>query len=216
MSKLISFFLLLFIFSNCKSLNQRKDTATAQILALQSGALLVRLPTNEAKIARLQKLGKPDAAKKEQAFTKQFHQDILRAFEERYNFSQVYFYYAEASVEIKKGNFDGNIFNAKWQNIDTLSFPKEHLFYAEFGFAHQDELTVDRDGKPTKAIGLNGTKALVIRTYEGIQPLRPFPYSVRYNYKGPSSLKGSVKKLNQELSKNFKAMRKRELRRKGK
>jgi len=201
-------------FSNCKNLNLRKDSATDQLNNMQSGVMFIRLPTNEAKIARLKKVGRDDLAKKESAEMAQFHTDILKTFEKHFTFCPVYFYYSDKSVEVKKGNLDGNLFDAKLKNVSNLPFSKKQKFYAEFGFVHQEELTVNKNGQPTKVAGIGGKKAFVIRTYEGLQPLRPFPYTVNYYYRGDGTLIKPVEKINRELFRAVSDMERRKLRRK--
>ncbi len=210
------FILAIFIlttFSNCKSVHFRKDTATDQLNNLRSGVMLIRLPTNEAKITRLKEMGQSDVAKKESAIMAQFHTDILKTFDQHFTFCPVYFYYSDKSVEVKKGNFEGNLFDAKLNSISSLPFSKKQKFYAEFGFVHQEELTVEKNGKPVKVAGIGGKKAFVIRTHEGLQPLRPFPYTVNYYYRGDGTLVKPVEKINQELFNTLSDMERRKLRR---
>lgn len=210
------FILAIFIlttFANCKSVNLQKDTATDQLNNLQSGVMLIRLPTNEAKIAKLKTMGRNDLAKKESAEMAQFHTDILKTFEKHFTFCPVYYYYSDKSVEVKNGNFDGNLFDAKLNNVPALSFSKKQKFYAEFGFVHQEELTVEKDGQPVKVAGLGGKKAFVIRTHEGIQPLSPFPYTVNYYYKGDGTLTKPVQKINDQLFRAVSDLERRKLRR---
>ncbi len=201
-------------FSNCKNLNLRKDTATEQLNNMKSGVMLIRLPTNEAKIAKLKKMGKNDLAKKESATMAQFHTDIIKTFGEYFTFCPVYYYYSDKSAEVQKGNLDGNLFDAKLNTISSLPFSQKQKFYAEFGFVHQEELTVEKNGEPVKVAGIGGKKAFVIRTHEGLQPLRPFPYTVNYYYRGDGTLIKPVEKINQELFKTLSDMERRKLRRK--
>ncbi|MFK8008584.1 MAG: hypothetical protein AB8H03_19655 [Saprospiraceae bacterium] len=200
-------------FSNCKSANLRKDTVTDQLNNMQSGVMLIRLPTNEAKIAKLKKMGRSDLAKKESAKMAQFHSDILKSFDKNFTFCPVYYYYSDKSVEVKNGNFDGNLFDAKLNNVSSLSFSKKQKFYAEFGFVHQEELIVEKNGQPEKVAGIGGKKAFVIRTHEGLQPLRPFPYTVNYYYKGEGTLTKPIQKINDELFKAVGDLERRKLRR---
>lgn len=204
---------ILTIFSNCKSANIRKDTATDQLYNMKSGVILFRLPTNKAKIANLKKIGREDLAKEESANMAQFHTDILKTFEKHFTFCPVYFYYSDKSVEVKNGNFDGNLFDAKLNNIPSLPFSKKQKFYAEFGFVHQEELVVEKNGRPVKVAGIGGKKAFVIRTHEGLQPLRPFPYTVNYYYRGEGTLIKPIEKINQELFDALNEMERRRLRR---
>ena len=200
-------------FSNCKSVNLRKDTATDQLNNMQSGVMLIRLPTNKAKIAKLKKMGRSDLAKKESAEMAQFQSDILKTFEKHFTFCPVYFYYSDKSVEVKNGNFDGNLFDAKLNNISSLSFSNKQKFYAEFGFVHQEELTVEKNGQHVKVAGIGSKKAFVIRTHEGLQPLRPFPYTINYYYRGDGTLTKPVQKINDELFKAVGDLERRRLRR---
>jgi hypothetical protein len=210
------FILAIFIlttFANCKSVNLQKDTATDQLNNLQSGVMLIRLPTNEAKIAKLKTMGRNDLAKKESAEMAQFHTDILKTFEKHFTFCPVYYYYSDKSMEVKNGNFDGNLFDAKLNNVSALPFSKKQKFYAEFGFVHQEELTVEKNGQSVKVAGLGGKKAFVIRTHEGIQPLSPFPYTVNYYYKGDGTLTKPVQKINDQLFRAVSNLERRKLRR---
>jgi hypothetical protein len=204
---------ILTIFSNCKSVNFRKDTATDQLNNMQSGVMFIRLPTNEAKIAKLKTMGRSDLAKKESAEMAQFHSDILKSFEKNFTFCPVYYYYSDKSVEVKNGNFDGNLFDAKLNNVSALPFSKKQKFYAEFGFVHQEELTVEKNGQSVKVAGLGGKKAFVIRTHEGIQPLSPFPYTINYYYKGDGTLTKPVQKINDQLFRAVSDLERRKLRR---
>lgn len=214
MSKFILILLVIISCSNCKSLNQKRDSATYQLNALKEGVLFVRLPTNEAKIARLKEMGKQREAKKEAMFMKQFHLDIMKTFSQDFNFCPVYFYYSNVSKEVKGGAFDKNIFDADRKNVDHISMERDHHFFAEFGYVHQEELTsTDQDGNSVKVAGIGGKNALVIRTKEGLQPTRPFPYSVGYNYRGSNSLKKSIQKLNDRLYNVYSKMERRKLRR---
>ena len=213
-SRFIFAILILTIFSNCKSVHLRKDTATDQLNNMKSGVMFIRLPTNEAKIAQLRKIGRDDLAKKESASMAQFHTDILKTFEKHFTFCPVYYYYSDKSVKVQKGNFDGNLFDAKLNNVSSLPFSKKQKFYAEFGYVHQEELVVEKDGEPTKIAGVGGKKAFVIRTYEGLQPLSPFPYTVNYYYRGDGTLIKPVEKINRELFKTVGDLERRKLRRK--
>ncbi|MFK7771423.1 MAG: hypothetical protein AB8F94_04755 [Saprospiraceae bacterium] len=204
---------ILTIFSNCKSVNLRKDTATDQLNNMQSGVMLIRLPTNEAKIAKLKKMGRSDLAKKESAEMAQFHSDILKSFDKNFTFCPVYYYYSDKSVEVKNGNLNGNLFDANLNNITSLPFSEKQKFYAEFGFVYQEELTVEKNGQPVKVAGIGGKKAFVIRTHEDLQPLRPFPYTINYYYKGDGTLTKPVQKINDNLFKAASDMKRRKLRR---
>jgi len=208
--------LFIFLFSNCKSINQRKDTAAEQLNNLKNGVLLVRLPTNEAKIAKLKKIGKEEESKKESFYMKRFHVDILKSFENAFDFCPVYFYYSDASEAIKEDNLDGNLFDSKLQNIANLKPSLDHRYYAEFGFVYDKEVTAEKDGKDVKVAGFGGVSALVIRTKEDMQPLRPFPYSVAYNYKDEYSLTKQIRKLNIKLYSVINRMDRRKIRRKRK
>ena len=200
--------------SNCKSVHLRKDTATDQLNNMKSGVMLIRLPTNEAKIAKLKKMGRNDLAKKESAEMAQFQTDILKSFKKNFTFCPVYYYYSDKSEEVKNGNFDGNLFDAKLNNVASLPFSKKQKFYAEFGFVHQEELTVEKNGQPVKVAGIGGKKAFVIRTHEGLQPLRPFPYTINYYYKGDGTLTKPVQKINDQLFKAVSELERRKVRRK--
>jgi len=203
-------------YSSCKSIINRKNTVTQQLNNLKSGVLFVRLPTNEGKIKKLKEIGKADKAKKEAAFSKQFQKAIFMAFEAEYDFSKIYFYYSPASKAIKNGEWEGNLYDAKENLVSGISFEKENIFYGEFGQVHQEELTVEREGKVTKVAGVGGTKAFVIRNENDLQPERPFPYSVSYDGIFNSNLNLSIRRLNNQLKRAHLKMQVRYQKRKAK
>ncbi|MEM6963778.1 MAG: hypothetical protein AAF573_03365 [Bacteroidota bacterium] len=218
MYKVILFALSVLFLSNCKSINLRKDTATNQLYALKNGVLLVRLSTNEAKIKRLIEMKKPAAAKREKARIYQFHQDILRAFAAHFTFCPVYFYYSDSSKEVQAGRFDGHLFDAQQQPVTDVSFPEENRYFGEFGFVHQQEITTTEDGEVVKIAGTAGQKAFVIRTHEGIQPRKPFPYATNYtsSITKKDGIKNAITKINHLLFERLNRMERRRMRRKRK
>ena len=218
MYRVILLSLIILCFSNCKTANLRKDTATSQLYALKDGVLLVRLSTNKGKIERLKELRKSGAAKKEKARVYQFHEDILRAFNTHFTFCPVYFYYSDASKEVQAGRFDGHLFDAKKQPVSDLSVPKENRYFGEFGFVHQQELTSAENGEVVKIAGTSGQKAFVIRTHEGIQPQKPFPYATNYtsSITKTEGIKNAIKNINRLLFERLNRMDRRKIRRKRK
>ena len=213
--RILSFALVILFFSNCKSINQRKDSATAQINNLKSGVLLVRLPSNAGKIEKLKSMGQGKLAKKEKVLMKQFHTQVLRSFDQSFDFCPVYFYHSENSKQVKSRKFEGNIFDDNKNEIGDLEFAPENIFYAEFGQVHSEEMTVNKNGETTKVAGFGGKDALVIRNQDGLQPPRPFPYAMDYkSIINDNNLGKSVEKLNKRLHDAYDKMQRRYLRRK--
>ena len=213
MLRLLMFTILLISFSNCKDINQRKDKVTIQLNELQEGTLLVKLPTFDAKISKLKEMGKFDEAKKVHAFNQQFHFDIIHSFSANFSYCDVYFFYSNHTEDIKRGEIKGKVFDSKRKNIEKINTPLEQMFFAEFGQVHQEEIVVEKDGKKIKVAGLGGKDALVLRTIEGIQPNRPFPYSVDYKSLFNGNLNKTVRKLNSRLYRFKRKMDRRKLRR---
>lgn len=214
MPRFLLFLFIILNFCNCKSVINRKDNATIQLNELKTGILLVRLPTIKSKISKLKEMGKFAEAKKISTFNKQFHFDVIHSFAGNFHYCPVYFFYSNNTEDIKNGNINGNIFDQKRKKIKNLDTPLEQIFFAEFGQVHQQEMLIEQDGKKIKVAGIGGKDALVIRTHEGIQPLRPFPYSIDYKNVFNGNLNLAVRKLNKRLFKIHGKMKKRELRRK--
>lgn len=215
MLRLVLAIFIIINFSNCKSIIQRKDKVTNQLNNLKTGVLLVRLPTNAKKIEQLKKLGKHALAKKEKTLLEQFHKDVFNAFEKRYTYSSVYFYYSPASKAIQNGNYGGNLYDYNGNLIESISFADNGVFYAEYGRAHEHELTQNVNGKDVKIAGIGGRDALVIRTKEGLQPKRPFPYSVIASENSNRlGLELAISRLDKKLFDAHNKMQRRKLRRK--
>lgn len=158
-------------------------------------------------------MGKFDEAKKVHTFNQQFHFDIISSFSTNFDYCPVYFFYSNDTKDVKNGKFNGKIFDGKRKNIETLQTPLDQIFFAEFGQVHQEEILVEQNGKPVKVAGLGGKDALVIRTINGIQPKRPFPYSVDYKNFLHGNLNKAIGQLNSQLYNVKRRMERRKLRR---
>jgi len=213
MLRLFTFLFIIVSFSNCKSIINRKNKVTIQLNELKKGTLLVRLPTNHAKIARLTEMGKLDLAKKEETINQQFQSDIINSFTSSFDYCPVYFFYSNHAEAIKKGDIEEKIFDKEKNFIHEIKTPLDQIFYAEFGQVHQNEVAMEKDGKKVKVAGFGGKDALVIRTSEGFQPQRPFPYAVDYKSLFNGSLNLTVRKLNDRLYSTHSKMERRRMRR---
>jgi len=113
MNKFVLFYFFLIIITSPVSsqTTESKEAAKQHIHALKSGVLLVRLYGNQRKIEALKKVGFNLHANNADAEHKKRNKKIIKAFDQHYNFSQVYFFYLSNSKEITKGNFENILFS---------------------------------------------------------------------------------------------------------
>ncbi len=90
-----------------------KENAKEDLQQLKNGTLLVRLKTNEASISALEAQGREKEAERMKERLYQENKEILLSFTNAFDFCKVYFFYAPSSEDIRKGNFEGHVFNAQ-------------------------------------------------------------------------------------------------------
>lgn len=172
--------------------NQRAEaTAKQQINELKNGVLLVRLKTQQPKIDALKKTGRLIAAQKvadEQAFK---NYKIAKAFQSKFDFCPVLFFYSHQSKYILSGQYDSIQFlNSSLQPDTSLKLKSTNFYVAEFGVLQED--TLKKFEGNVYEYGANGIEprpeyhgnttrhieALVVLSKQLIQLRNPFPYYI--------------------------------------
>jgi hypothetical protein len=139
-----------------------KEKSSEHLKNLQSGALLVRLPTAQYKLQALVDAGKTAEAKKTVRRLNIDNKAIYIAFNGGYDFSKVYFFYNLSSEDIRQRNFHGRLLNENLEPDPNILPQEENFYVAEF--------TV------IEPIGLS---ALVIMDLDFNYIEKPFPYYVK-------------------------------------
>ena len=162
MTRCLPAFLLFFLSSLSAIAQSDSEKAREQLQEMKDGVLLVRLFTNDAKIATLRHQGEEREAQRASNFQHQENKDIILSFSQVFQFCPVYFFYSEDSEAIRSRDFDGHIFDAALQPVDGQELHGKSIFTAEFS--------------ETENLGIEG---LIIMD-DQLFPLKsPFPFYQR-------------------------------------
>lgn len=163
-----------------KFYKRRKIVSEWQINQLKEGALVVKLKTNKILIEALSKRGDSRMAEKIRLEALARNLNITRAYNNKYNFSKVYFIYSTYADSLLKGA-RSHIFLDSTLVIDTNIIMREHfyliaetdnIYNSSIGFVPEDS---------AKFISEKGSKttteaAIVLKNKYGHQLKKPFPY----------------------------------------
>ena len=155
----------------------REERARQAINKLKNGYLLVRLPSKHNKLSELERLSKSmelDAATKKKlrqrydetiADRDAFNKNMMAAFNEHYQFSEVFFFYDTSSLAIKSGQL-GKVF------LDEALQPTIDLPEPDKSFL------VLRSGTTDPSV-TSGIEAMVVMDAHFVDLERPFPYYIK-------------------------------------
>ncbi len=170
-----------------------------------SGALIVRLKSNQKLLQILKEKNQQQTIKQIQNETNTHNKIILQSFKKQYNFSPVYFIYDYATTELLK-NKKSKIFLNDNLEMDTTITLKENFYLIADIFAPVIEsklpLLPDTVASKTSESGpANKTAAILLKNKYNLQLKHPFPYMVNgYNI---LKFEKYVLKLNQKLFKFY-------------
>lgn len=180
-----------------------RTKAIMQINALKSGALVVRLKTNDKSIDAYRNSGRNDIADRMEAERLVQNQKIATAFKTNFDFCPVYFMYSRNTNALLRG--EQGLFLNDTLGIDTSIHLKQNFFlFAEYG-----TVTSNQPGDSYHYSGVNKTEpstntmstSTIFMSDTSLQQLaEPFPfYQVVYleNYAK------AIDKLNRALYKFF-------------
>jgi hypothetical protein len=168
--------------SQFKRYRKRADQlASWQIQNLKFGALVVRLQNNQLKIDACKRTGNHQLAKKVIAETQFYNKTVIKAYLAKYQFSKVYFMYAQSSDSllngVRKGIFLDTtlLVNPAIEMIETyyLIAEKDYVFNSSIGFVKEDTARfVKESGARTIDV------PIVLKNKYGHQLKKPFPFYV--------------------------------------
>lgn len=174
-----------------------RNRSKEQINQLKEGTLLVRLKTSENKINALlseKKYWKADTLKKIQDAE---NKKIIAAFNEKFKFCKVAFFYSNNSKNILERKFDNIFLNDSLQIDNSIVIDTtKSIFTAEFGFLVQDSIkyfshfgylpnknwSVKRINYYYSSSTGNDISSLIIMNDKFYALKRPFPYYTRIIY----------------------------------
>lgn len=128
-----------------KQVNHRKEMrkferaeAVRHINAMKESVLLVRLNTLQNSIKALDEKGLPEeAAELENAIRVQ-NLAVMNAFQNKFKFCPVYFYYSYDVAKVKAGDYDGALFNGEGEKVIEHNLDSMECYIAEFGKLEAD------------------------------------------------------------------------------
>jgi hypothetical protein len=175
----------------------RKRITARQIKSLKDGALLVRLKTSKPTIEALKRRGLFYEAREKERQQRIENISLVKAFQSRYNFSEVRFFTSDQSWKVRQGNFEGIFVNDSIQvDSNIVLRNKKHVYTAEFDLIEPDTATFFSHYRwvPTGNFaavqvpvfyggGGNSFMSLVIKDQQFRQLYRPFPYYSRALFK---------------------------------
>ncbi len=170
--------------------NKRRAAIGAwQINRLKTGALVVRLRTNNLLINRLLKEGDTILAREKQIETAGINLNTIKAYTQNYTFSKVYFIYSGSSDSLLNG-VRKNIFLDSNLRVDPnivmnedfyLLAERDQAYNSTIGFVKEDSARlVKEEGYGVKEM------AVIVKNKYGHQLKKPFPYAAadRPDFKG--------------------------------
>ena len=167
-----------------------REEAYQNILDLKNGVLLVRLKRLDKSVNALIRMGEPLKAEEFGRKIAAQNRDLMRAFEQEFNFCPVYFFYSESSDSIRKSNYSV-LFDQRGEPVELPSnFP--NVFIADTGPLQADTSThfydyeLVSDGnfsrkriKRVYAGQAMGFGAICIKDQQFVNLKNPFPYYVK-------------------------------------
>ena len=200
---------------------QKKD-AEKNILKLKEAFLLIRINLREKEIAYYESFHNNKGADKVRKKQEKQNTQILKAFQENFDFCKAYFFSMADSRKLFEGKIDSvkfYDFDMNLVNLDGLI--SNNYFIAEFGSVESDTTFFYKGKTPNPQNQKNpegysyfgdekfSLPALVIRNRDFIQLRDPFPYYAAYNPGGNINKRysNSISKLNLRLKKYYAKVR---------
>jgi len=199
----VALFCCIFFVALTQTTPTNRTIAALQIKDLKSGALVVRLKTNDRSIEAYRKSGMKELAEKLVDENRAQNQKLMDAFRSFYDFSKVYFIYAKNTSALKEGK--QNIFLNDTLGIDTsITMAEKYFLIAEYGTITTNERTDEYHYKGVYHTEPTGTSAstnvIFISDTSLVQLREPFPFYVQTYL---NNYNKAVDNLNKSLHKAY-------------
>jgi hypothetical protein len=169
------------------------DIAGKQIRELRNTILLVSLKSTDEKIQAAEASGNVEKAARLQDKLASGQHRIAEAFEGKFSFCPVYFFFSDVEEEVRQMHIGGNILNAALEPVQSIAKPVPLFYFAGFG-------TIDPGGPGDPARSI---KALFLEKGNDEQLRPPFPFYVKMCSLNCGYVK-AVKKLDKQLAEFYK------------
>lgn len=167
-----------------------RQQARVNLKRLQEGTLLVRLKTEEKKIAALESIGKTALAERTRRLRREQNLRIVDAFQQHYTYSKVVFFFNTDSRKVLEHQWEGIFLDSNLERDPAIRIDTTKGYYigeidvleadttkhAEMPYWDPNRKKIEHTyyGSPSDF----SRSALVIRDRNFIQLRRPFPYYV--------------------------------------
>jgi len=179
------------------------ETAKANLQALKSGFLLVRLEDKKTEIDYYLKYNNIDEVNRIKVQQEKINEQIRLAFTKYFTMCPVYYFKASDTRNLLEEKYDLiEVYDVQGQLTTKVDLSTGNFFIAEFGVANQDEVTNDESVNDGEYIERMALSALVIRSATMLELRDPFPYFVKYNTMGVLKKRYllPVKKMQEKLT----------------
>jgi len=197
----------------------KEDLAIKYIHDLKKGVLVVRLKTRQNTINALKKNNYDDKAKIVEDEVKRFNNTLMKAFEDEFDFCEVYFINSNYTNKLKYREFDSLLFYNTNMELDASIKPNlSNFLIAEYSTIEADTVSYYQDSYMHRGEdglekrdsysdrGTFGFEALLIRNDQFVQLSDPFPFYVRTwdSSKKPYKV---VRKMNKNLHRYYETVK---------
>ena len=150
-----------------------KAAAKEAITVLHEGVLLVRLNFKEEQVKYFEKFNNTKEVDRIRKTELKLNLNIIKAFNDLYKFSPVYFFGMTDSRLVAEGKFNEvTFYNNQGLADSSIKLKSNNILIAEFGMVEAD--TSNNQGATTSM------SALVVRSNEFVQLRDPFPFYAGY------------------------------------
>jgi hypothetical protein len=161
------------------------QVAAWQVQNLKFGALVVRLQNNKRKIEAYRKVGNEQAALETIARTQYLNKVLMKSFMARYNFSKVYFIYAQSSDSLLKGVKQGIFIDTTLKVNNSIVMNENYYILEEPDYVYNSTIGFVKEDSAkfvTEAGARTVYAPMVLKNKYGHQLKDPFPFYVnKYN-----------------------------------
>jgi hypothetical protein len=194
---------------------QCKIDSKRQIVELHNGVLLVRLKQKQKSIDGLREQGRDKLADKVELNQKNRNSYIIDAFNSRFDFCPVYFFYSSDSKHVRNNKIDSISFlNDSLIKDISITLKDTNYYITEFGRVEPEETFTYQSSThlpkgETRATYSGGSdfsfKAVTVKTKNFKQLKEPFPYysKEKSGSNKRANINNAVSKLNLSLKKFY-------------
>jgi len=176
---LLLVFCLFAISTSCSKYNARRITAFDHIDMLKENVLLVRLKSEDKKIAALEKANKKDRITKTNAQLLKQNTAVMNAFRGNFKFCKVYFFYAREAKLLRQKEYNKlTLYDIDHKPVTDNSFIENGYLIAAVDYIYEFEFIEETDTIRKAVSGTFGFPSLVVMDKDFIQLDKPFPRRV--------------------------------------